>query len=1297
MGSRRARGGVLSSPRPVRIAAAALALVLAGASAAVGWVRSERGSSWLANRLETLLEDPLATGGIDVGAVELGVGVLTVRDVRIHGASHPDVVVVPEAIATIDLGALLDRRVEIAELMVVEPRVTLRRTADGHFDLPTPKPQPPSPGPPTFLPAGWTVDARLEARDVTVGLPDDGVQTTHGALRATLGLSHERITVSDGRLETTVAEPALGRVTATVGLALHHADLEQLTLVAASDGLLVDVTGSVPDALGAASLDLEAAVRANRPTWERWARALQIEPPALDVQTLAARATVEGSVSTPSVGADLFFADALGRAFDTPPVATVQAEVRGTSPLDVRLAGAIPRAAPWRAVGSPLESGKLTFVGRLDTDLTLAVTGHDVAASPLYVPRVDADVRLGLGASGTLAVDLFSDAIDIVTDAVVLPLAGEIGVTMRGASVDVQVALADRRDRARRLDAELVVHPASTTVRADSLVLHAAEGLSLAQVGPTVVDWSGPRVTTDLRGEVGRVFLDASFAEAWPRGRMAVDDLDLAGLRRASAPFVDTPVPAVSGLVSARLGTEDASHPWSLSVAGLDVEGAVHGLSASLAGVLESDRGTVEGTLLDAQGELVRLEATLPLAETGSPSSLTLACGSAGTRATLASEPRTLESLAALFGVEAPARAAEITSHLTLSGDPCDPDLHLEATAKPDLAGLEPTTHLDLRDGPDHAARALLHAVLGDTTRATVEATVHHAAPSELVEHGLDGVGSFVLDAELDGLPSEMWLPTAPGSLGGRLAFRGEGTHLEQVDGEVSFTPAGPTSPIPAGRLALATHEGVLDASVDFGGPEPTLTARVSLDDLHDRGLDTPLSAEVRGLVATVADLAALADVDVRRAAGEIRVDGPVGGTLRNPDPDLRVELVDGTAVLPALGVRYDDVNVLASLVGDTLTVAKGELSSRPRSRTLRQAGRGMRLSGTVVRDAGGVVRPDLVLSLDRSWLLAARSTTLQATGEVRLVRPEDAIRLEGTARVDEGRVFLDRSAFAAGGPPTLHPDIVFVDALPPTTFQATPTPSRSTLGAIDLDLDVDLGDGVALQVTVPLVEQADAVGRAFDVAVDGKLTGAVDVTQRDGVIDLRGRLAPTGRVQLLTARFDIDDGSVAFAGGDLTEPTIDLSLRREGSYGTVRARVQGTPSALELSELTSDESANQEDVVALLLFGRPLGEVDPETSGPGGLAVEQALLSVAGRQVEQAFGGSVVDAVDYNSEDGLSLGFALGGTGFLTVSVDPLSDEDDNTAQARLTWLLTRRLEVGLESGDTGASAGWIVWRRRF
>ena len=120
-------------------------------------------------------------------------------------------------------------------------------------------------------------------------------------------------------------------------------------------------------------------------------------------------------------------------------------------------------------------------------------------------------------------------------------------------------------------------------------------------------------------------------------------------------------------------------------------------------------------------------------------------------------------------------------------------------------------------------------------------------------------------------------------------------------------------------------------------------------------------------------------------------------------------------------------------------------------------------------------------------------------------------------------------------------------------------------------------------------------------------------------------------------------------------------------------------------------------NVMAILLFGRPLSELDAGEGQTGGQLVQTALVAAAGSQVEDALGTALVDSVRYDSDDGLALGWSIGTDAFLTVAVDPTAETEENLTEARLSWFLGGAGEAEVQTGDAGVSEAWLRVEERF
>ena len=125
-------------------------------------------------------------------------------------------------------------------------------------------------------------------------------------------------------------------------------------------------------------------------------------------------------------------------------------------------------------------------------------------------------------------------------------------------------------------------------------------------------------------------------------------------------------------------------------------------------------------------------------------------------------------------------------------------------------------------------------------------------------------------------------------------------------------------------------------------------------------------------------------------------------------------------------------------------------------------------------------------------------------------------------------------------------------------------------------------------------------------------------------------------------------------------------------------AIVSGTPSALSIDSITSDQYSDQADVLSLLLFGKPQSEMG---GGDNNVAMEAAMALVGG-QVAKGLGGGGVQT-SYDATSGLSAGVSLSRDLFLAFLYNPTSEEDENRTGVKLSYFLGNRTQADLETGD--------------
>jgi translocation and assembly module TamB len=105
---------------------------------------------------------------------------------------------------------------------------------------------------------------------------------------------------------------------------------------------------------------------------------------------------------------------------------------------------------------------------------------------------------------------------------------------------------------------------------------------------------------------------------------------------------------------------------------------------------------------------------------------------------------------------------------------------------------------------------------------------------------------------------------------------------------------------------------------------------------------------------------------------------------------------------------------------------------------------------------------------------------------------------------------------------------------------------------------------------------------------------------------DAKGRPGPAlhgharavrGALKFMNRNFDIRQADVQFTGAVPPDPDLDLLLEARVSATIVRLRVTGRASA-PVIDLTSEPDLDRADIVAVLLFGRPLNDLDADQRG---------------------------------------------------------------------------------------------------
>jgi hypothetical protein len=427
----------------------------------------------------------------------------------------------------------------------------------------------------------------------------------------------------------------------------------------------------------------------------------------------------------------------------------------------------------------------------------------------------------------------------------------------------------------------------------------------------------------------------------------------------------------------------------------------------------------------------------------------------------------------------------------------------------------------------------------------------------------------------------------------------------------------------------------------------------LALTDVVERAVDQPMDVRVTAdsldAAVALAYLSALQDVD-----GTLSADFRIGGTSRDPQPSGTVELVGGAWTIDALGVRHEGVTGEVLLRPDgTLTVSLA--TTRNGTSTV---------SGVVTLQPLADPALDLLVSFDRFQAVDRRDMESMISGEFRLSGTYRLPVARGTLRVDQGTLFVEEFARAAGIVDLTDP-LLFADgfAVDTTVFVSQPLLAGLRNPFLDnLRVDIDMSVPRDMWLRSP----------DMNVEMGGELLVRYDRAQGDLV--LVGELqALRGSYLVLGRTFEVTGGTVAFLGQAGVNPSLDIQARsrirrRDGDPLEVLATVEGTLVQPVVTLSTDEVGLAQSDLISYLVFGRAGAEL-----GTGG---GTSLGGGLGQDIGGGFGTFAAGALANQVGVALAQGF---GIDYLAISQGEVFGDSD----AFGNFLSTAQLELGRYLGE--------------
>ena len=383
------------------------------------------------------------------------------------------------------------------------------------------------------------------------------------------------------------------------------------------------------------------------------------------------------------------------------------------------------------------------------------------------------------------------------------------------------------------------------------------------------------------------------------------------------------------------------------------------------------------------------------------------------------------------------------------------------------------------------------------------------------------------------------------------------------------------------------------------------------------------------------------------QANGTLTLTASVSGGFDRPQLRGMFSTNGATFVDPDTNVRLNNINVMGSLDGETVTLRQVNAALG--------SGGSVSASGTISTNAEANFPANIEIKLNRARY---------ADGKLVVATVDGGITINGPLMRDpliSGRIDVDRAEISV--PENLGGGAAYV----PVRHKNTPKNVQVTLDRAKVETRRSKVPTPTARPTVPRLDvlinapnQIFVRGRGLDTELGGRLrlTGPVTDIKPVGAFDMI-----RGRIGILGQRITFDEGNVTLVG-DLN-PQLNFVARSEGNEITAIVTVRGTVDNLDI-QFSSTPELPQDEVLAQLIFKRSIGELS---------AFQIAQLAAAAAELA---GGS----------DNSLMNKLRAGTGL--DDLDVVTDDKGQTA-VRAGRYIRDNIYLGVEAGSGGSTKGTI------
>ncbi len=455
------------------------------------------------------------------------------------------------------------------------------------------------------------------------------------------------------------------------------------------------------------------------------------------------------------------------------------------------------------------------------------------------------------------------------------------------------------------------------------------------------------------------------------------------------------------------------------------------------------------------------------------------------------------------------------------------------------------------------------------------------------------------------------------------------------------------------------------------------MDVRLPMRLVREPSISVEMSGELSGEVRYDGDMQAIAAYlppVLQTIEGELTANFTLGGTLAEPDLSGQANLTGGA---------YTEIESGFSIAG-LHAQAEASYGGGASRVSLTGGARGAGQSGgdTITFNGdmtlGEESALDFTVNFDNAEMSAHPVNQVRADGELKLSGPLNDLTADGDISITE----LNAEIIAPESTGLVDIEVVAVDANgggQPEDLAGPPADN-----GLDFEIRIKADDRVFIRGR-GLESEWSADVRAIDGREQPVILGSVNL--RRGWLDFSGR------------RFELTRGAIDFDRQQENNPRLDIRAELDAGDGVTAAIVVSGRADDPSIELTSTPSMPSEDVMSLILFGKPAENLSALES----LQTAQALASLGGIGPFGGGGGGVTSKlrravgldllnVDIDPESGggsLTVGKYVAEGFFVSASQDAQGRSGSVSVKYEITDNITVETELEQE-GDQTVSANW-------